>query len=373
MRELIVKPEICSFDTFDAFVKEYNVGRDDLIITNQFILEQYEKKDQLQANIIYQERYGSGEPSDEMFEAMYRDAGHMEQYRRVIGIGGGTVLDLSKLFALERCLPVEDLYMKKFPAVKNKELILIPTTCGTGSEVTNISILAFCKKNTKIGLAVNELYADKAVLIPEFLEHLPFGVFATSSVDALIHAVESGLSPKATAYTKMFGDRAMEMILRGYRRIAEEGKDSTKGLLKDFLMASNFAGIAFGTAGCGPVHALSYPLGGTFHVPHGEANYAMFAGVMRMYEKKGETRSLADLKERLSVILECRKEESFACLERLLSCILSKKTLKAYGADQDLLKEWSRSVEESQQRLLQNSPVPLEYRDFLEIYQWLYE
>lgn len=373
MRELILKPEICSFDTFEEFVTEYGVGEGDLIITNEYILNKYEKKDQLQAKIIYQEKYGSGEPSDEMFEAMYRDIADMKACRRVIGIGGGTVLDLSKLFALERCMPVEDLYMKKFPTVKNKKLILIPTTCGTGSEVTNISILAFCKKNTKIGLAVDELYADEAVMIPEFLENLPFSVFATSSVDALIHAVESGLSPKATAYTKMFGDRAMEIILRGYQKIAREGQEARKGLLKDFLIASNFAGIAFGTAGCGPVHALSYPLGGAFHVPHGEANYAIFSGVMRMYEKKGENEALADLKERLGRILGCGKEEAFERLDQLLSCILSKKTLKAYGADKELLAQWSKSVEESQQRLLKNSPMPLMYEDYLEIYGWLYE
>ena len=94
---------------------------------------------------------------------------------------------------------------------------------------------------------------------------------------------------------------------------------------------------------------------------------------MRMYEKKGENEALADLKERLGRILGCGKEEAFERLDQLLSCILSKKTLKAYGADKELLAQWSKSVEESQQRLLKNSPMPLMYEDYLEIYGWLYE
>ncbi|MCQ4720652.1 iron-containing alcohol dehydrogenase, partial [Flavonifractor plautii] len=108
------------------------------------------------------------------------------------------------------------------------------------------------------------MYADHAVLIPELLEGLPFSVFATSSIDAQVHAVESSLSPKATPYTKLFGYKAIEMIIMGYQRIATEGREALLSLLEDFLVASNFAGIAFGTAGCAAVHALSYPLGGKY-------------------------------------------------------------------------------------------------------------
>ena len=101
---------------------------------------------------------------------------------------------------------------------------------------------------TKLGLVSPAMYADQAVLIPELLEGLPFGVFATSSIDALVHAVESSLSPKATPYTKLFGYKAIEMLIRGYQRIAMDGQESRIGLLEDFLLASNYAGLAFGTA-----------------------------------------------------------------------------------------------------------------------------
>ena len=77
-----------------------------------------------------------------------------------------------------------------------------------------------------MGLVGPAMYADSAALIPELLEGLPFGVFATSSIDALVHAVESSLSPKATPYTKLFGYKAIEMIIRGYQKIVEDGKDA---------------------------------------------------------------------------------------------------------------------------------------------------
>ncbi len=166
---------------------------------------------------------------------------------------------------------------------KKRELVIVPTTCGTGSEVTNIAILNRTRIGTKLGLVSDNMYADSAVLIPELLKGLPFAVFATSSIDALVHAVESSLSPKATSLTKLFGYKAIEMIIRGYQTIAAEGKDARISLLEDFLVASNYAGIAFGTAGCAAVHAMSYPLGGKYHVAHGESNYAMFTGVLKNY------------------------------------------------------------------------------------------
>lgn len=372
MRELIVKSELYSFDTFDEFVREFQVGSEDMIITNEFILANYEKKDSLKASVIYQERYGQGEPSDVMFEAMYKDISALPPCRRIIGIGGGTVLDISKLFALRYSHPVEKLYSRELPVEKDKELILIPTTCGTGSEMTNISILALIEKQTKMGLAMDELYADKAVLIPEFLEKLPFRFFATSSIDALIHAVESSLSSKATVYTRMFGYQAMEMILRGYQKIAAEGEEARIPLLKEFLIASNYAGIAFGTAGCGPVHALSYPLSGTFHVAHGEANYAIFNGVMNRYLREGSQKAIGDLQVRLASVLGCRQGDAFEELDVLLSHVIEKKSLREYGANPKMLADWSRSVPDTQQRLMRHSPIPLTCEEILEIYNSLY-
>ena len=238
--------------------------------------------------------------------------------------------------------------------------------------MTNIAILAFLKRNTKFGLADNAMYADKAVLIPEFLENLPYPVFATSSLDALVHAVESSLSPKATPYTKLFGYKAIEMILNGYQKMSEEGKEARIPLLSDFLLASNYAGLAFGTAGCAAVHAMSYPLGGTFHVPHGEANYAIFKGVIDNYLEIKKDGAIDELAGYLADIFSCGKEQAFTEMFNLLDQILERKSLKSYGADDEMLKRWTEEVITGQQRLMKNNFVFLDAERVLKIYRELY-
>ena len=155
MRELIVKPELFSFDTFEEFVQEFKVGPEDLIITNEYILGEYLITRKLEATVFFQETCGMGEPSDEMFGRMLQKLGNLSKYHRIMGIGGGTVLDLSKLLVLKHCDQIEKLFNREIPLEREKELILIPTTCGTGSEVTNISILSFVEKQIKMGLAAD--------------------------------------------------------------------------------------------------------------------------------------------------------------------------------------------------------------------------
>ena len=152
--------------------------------------------------------------------------------------------------------------------------------------MTNISIMARTRIGTKLGLVSPAMYADYAVLIPQLLEGLPFKVFAASSIDALVHAVESALSPKATPYTKLFGYKAIEMIHPGLSDAScpRRGRESPAYLCSTTsCWPPTIAGLAFGTAGCAAVHATSYPLGGKYHVAHGESNYAMFTGVLKNY------------------------------------------------------------------------------------------
>ena len=322
MQQFMLRPTIDRFDTCKAFAENYQIGEGDLVITNQYIYEPAFGAMNLACDVIYQEKYGAGEPSDDMAEAMYRDI--KGDHKRIIAIGGGTVIDISKLFALKYVSPVLDLFDGKLPIEKNKELVLVPTTCGTGSEVTNIAILALNSRGTKKGLAVDEMYADRAVLIPELLLGLPFRFFATSSIDALIHAIESSLSPKGNGYTRMFGYRAIEMILKGYMEIRDHGQEARIPLLKDFLIASNYAGIAFGNAGCAAVHALSYPLGAAYHVPHGEANYAMFTGVMKNYMELCTDGEIQTLNTFIANILGCPVDQVYEALEELLNVLIPK-------------------------------------------------
>ncbi len=370
MRQLMLKPTIEKFETCEEFAKEYQIGEGDLVITNEYIYGPAFGQLGLKCDVIYQEKYGAGEPSDDMAEAIYKDI--KGEPKRIIAIGGGTVIDISKLFALKHVSPILDLYDGKLPVVKDKELILVPTTCGTGSEVTNIAILALNSRGTKKGLAVDEMYADKAVLIPELLKGLPFRFFATSSIDALIHAVESTLSPKGNDYTRMFGYKAIEIILKGYVQIRDNGEEARMDLLEDFLVASNYAGIAFGNAGCAAVHAMSYPLGAGYHVAHGESNYAMFTGVMKNYMEIKSDGEIAKLNAFIADIIGCDVDNVYEALEELLNVLIPKKALHEYGMKESEIEEYTDSVIENQQRLLANNFVPLDRDRILKIYRELY-
>ncbi len=292
--------------------------------------------------------------------------------RRIIAIGGGTVIDIAKVMAVSAGDPLDSLYAEPEKIQKKRELVILPTTCGTGSEVTNISIINRTRLGTKVGLVSPHMYADEAVLVPELLNGLPFAVFATSSIDALVHAVESSLSPKATPFTKLFGYKAIEMIIRGYQKIAAEGIDARLPLMKDFLIASNYAGIAFGTAGCAAVHATSYPLGGTYHVAHGESNYAMFTGVLKNYMEIRQDGEIALMNQFLGSLLGCNNDVVYDKLDELLGTILPKKTLRQYGVKQEELAVFTKSVMERQGRLMANNFVPLDADRVLKIYQELY-
>ena len=366
MKQLMLRPQLYKYGKCADFANEFSLGKGDLIITNEFIYQPYFGALSLEADVIYQEKYGSGEPSDEMAEAIYADV--KGAYKRIVAIGGGTVIDLAKLYALKNVSPVLDLFDRKLDIIKDKELILVPTTCGTGSEVTNISILELKSRHTKLGLAVDELYADSAVLIPELLGGLPYQFFATSSIDALIHAVESVVSPKATLYTKMFAGEAAGIIIRGYQEIAKNGKDARLSLLEDFLIASNLAGIAFANAGVGAVHAMSYPLGGKYHVAHGESNYALFIRVFDEYMSISGDGAIAGLNGLLAGLLGCPQAEVYHELAKLLENILPLKKLREYGVTDSDIPEFTANVIEKQGRLTANNFVPLDAARLTAIY-----
>lgn len=372
MRLLSIEPELYKFASCKDFVEEFKVGKGDLLVTSKSVYETFLAPMNLGCDVIFKRDYGAGEPTDIMVEAMYEDIAKMGSHKRVVAIGGGGVLDIAKLFAIKETVPVAGLYDGSIKIEKDKELILVPTTCGTGSEVTNISILALTKQNTKKGLAGPELFADYAVLVPELLQDIPFGVFATSSIDALVHSVESILSPKASEATRMFGYKAIEMILPGYMKIAKDGPEALAPLIEDFLVASTYAGISFGNAGCAAVHALSYPLGATYHVAHGEANYAMFTGVMFSYMEVKQDGEIAKLNKFMADILGCTPETVYVELEKLLNNLVQKKPLREYGMKEEEIELFADSVMANQGRLMANNFVELNRDKVVEIYKKLY-
>ena len=368
MLQLQFKPELHYFDTCREFAEQFCISADDIILTNKYIYEPFFGSMNLPATVVYQENFGAGEPSDVMVDAILESI-EGRSCRRVIAVGGGTIIDIAKVLAVApEGARVDDLYRDMAELRARRELVILPTTCGTGSEVTNISILNRTKLGTKMGLVSPAMFAAQAVLVPELLSSLPYGVFATSSIDALVHAVESALSPRSTPYTRIFSMKAMEMILRGYQRIRRDGPQARVPLMKDFLIASNFAGLAFGTAGCAAVHALSYPLGGTYHVPHGESNYAVFVAVLEAYRAVRNDGRLAELEEFLSTVLSCDRDEVFEQLGELLSAILPLKRLSEYGMTEQDISVFASNVLKTQQRLLGNNFVPLSEEQIAAIY-----
>lgn len=372
MKQLKLLTEIHVYENFKEFVDEFKVGKEDLILTGSYIYNEFIQKLNLDCNLVLQNKYGNGEPSDEMINQIIDDIKDMN-FKRVIAIGGGTVIDIAKLLIFKDTKDCVDLFERNVDLIKEKELIVIPTTCGTGSEVTNISIAEIKSKNTKLGLASDELTPDYAVLIPELMKNLPFKVFMSSSVDALIHAIESFVSPKSNEFTELFAIKAIEIIVNGYKEIIKNGSEYRTNLLKEFALASNYAGIAFGNTGVGAVHAMSYPLGGVYHVPHGEANYHMFTEVFKVYNKKNPDGKIKEVNKVLAQILNLDKEQDvYYEIENLLNELLTKKPLREFGMKEEETDIFPKNVMKTQQRLLGNNYVQLTEEEMATIYKTLY-
>lgn len=362
-------PSVAEYRDFAAFAEENQLGADDLIVTNEYIYHPAISGLGLACQTLFQERYGTGEPTDQMVNAIL-DKLRDRHYTRIIAVGGGTVLDIAKVLCVAGKNDTVDVLYTNMAALKKVHgLILVPTTCGTGSEVTNISIINRTALGVKQGLVSAEMYADQAALVPGMLASLPYGVFATSSIDAMIHAVESFLSPNACSLSQVFSTQALRLLLPCWMRVAAGAQDSWRQDATAYLRASNYAGIAFGYAGCAAVHALSYPLGGVHHVAHGESNQVMFAPVLRMYERKQPEGKLRELKALLADCLCCGAKDALEALYALMDQILLRKPMHAYGVTKQELPAYADSVVQTQQRLLKNNYVPLSRDEILEIYQ----
>ena len=367
MKTFKIVPQIAEYSTVKEFCTDFTFTSRDLVFISKST-ERYFSGKLNDAHVIYRGDYGSGEPTDIMVEQIWQDIKNIS-YERVIGIGGGTIIDVAKLLALKSFSPVLDLFDKKIPAERTKELVIIPTTCGTGSEVTHISILELTERSTKMGLAVDALYPDCTILIPELLKDLPYHFFATSSIDALVHAMESYLSPKATSFSQEFSLKAARMIIKGYLEILKKGKDYRISLLEDFLKASTYAGIGFGNAGTGYVHAMSYSFGAKYHVPHGESNYVLFMAIFKTYQKLLPDGKISVLNKELAEILKCPEDKIYEELSRVLNAILELKPMSSYGAKENDLDDFTKNTVEVQTRLTANGYIQFTAEQVREIYK----
>ena len=253
--------------------RRFSVGEGDLLLTESLFYEQYLRQGSLSCKILFKDDYDPGEPKEETIDAILEDIQSLP-IRRIIAMGGGSVIDIAKILCVKNAYPCRRVMEQQIPMVLDKELIVLPTTCGTGSEVTFGGIVTMKDTGFKTGVLAPELSSTHAVLVPELLSGLPLKVFLHCSVDALGHAMESYVSAtRGNEMVRAVGGRAIALLMDGYASLALEGPDSRAGLLKQFLTASCLAGMAVNNGGAGPVHALAYPLGEVYKMSHGESIY----------------------------------------------------------------------------------------------------
>jgi alcohol dehydrogenase len=204
-----------------------------------------------------------------------------EKAEMLIGIGGGSPMDISKTAAimLTNKLPIGQYFGTNLIPNPGIPVILVPTTAGTGSEVTPIAILSDEGEKLKKGIVSPYLYPSMGILDPELTVGLPPAVTAATGMDALIHAIEAYTSVNATAITDMYCEKAIELIYGNIRTAYAKGDNllARTAMMEGALLA----GIGFANAGVTAVHAFAYPIGAEFHIPHGIANTLMLPHVIR--------------------------------------------------------------------------------------------
>ena len=373
MKGFSIKTEIEEYDTFEQYAEKAELGPRDLVLCGEHTYEKYVAPLSLGVQTLFREKYGKGEPTDGMVDAIL-DALREKEFERIVAIGGGTVVDIAKAVAVAgKEDKVDDLYDHVDSLKKVHPLILIPTTCGTGSEVANISVINRVSKGVKMGLSSNAMLADKAVMITEMLDSLPYKVFATSSIDAMVHSAESFLSPNGCSISRLFSAEALKMIVRCWKKSVEDGGgDAWKAYAADFLKASNWAGIGFGYAGCAAVHACAYPLGSVYHIPHGQSNQLMFRDVMKKYKEIKPEGRINDLEKIIGECLDVAQDDALTVLYTLMDQILKKEPLREFGVKESDLPVFAGDVIKMQQRLLKNNYVELSEQQILEIYKSAY-
>lgn len=295
----------------------------------------------------------------------------------VIGLGGGSAMDLAKLAAVlsqHEGAVAEYLNLSgtRPLVVRGLPKILIPTTSGTGSEVTDISVLSL--DTTKDVVAHDYLLADAAIIDPELTVSVPPRVTAASGMDALTHAIEAYVSIHASPTTDGVALHAIRLISRSLVRAVKDGTD--KEARTDMSYGSYLAGLAFFNAGVGGVHALAYPLGGQFHLSHGESNAVLLPYVMN-YIRSACMPRLRHIAEAMGADTRGLSDAEASCLavERMKQLIQETgipHTLDAFEIPRDALDSLVKDGIQ-QRRLLARSPLLLTEEDIRRVYSSAFE
>ncbi len=206
-----------------------------------------------------------------------------------VGIGGGSTLDLTKGLATLKTNEGEAIKYRGFGKVKNIPLpvVALPSTAGTGSEVTPYAVFIDTLEKWKFGINTEYNYPRLGLYDPAFLDSCPLKIFASAGMDAMTHTLESFAAKNATFLSRMYSLQAFQLLFGNLKKIAKG--DRSKETKLNLMLGSGCAGIALMNSGAGPAGALSYPLGVYFDVPHGLAGSVFLPGVIRYNVENGYT------------------------------------------------------------------------------------
>lgn len=289
----------------------------------------------------------------------------------IIGLGGGSVMDAAKLASVLKGAPytIKDLLNNPTQAEKKVKTVMIPTTCGTGSEATCNAIVAIPEEKSKKGIVNDNMIPDYVILDAQMIAKLPKAIVAATGVDALAHVVECFTSKKATPFSDCYALEGAKLIFANIRE-AYNNPDNMDAKNK-MLIGAYYGGIAITGSGTTAVHALSYPLGGKFHIAHGVSNAILFAHVMK-FNKDACAERLAVLCDAINPTYAEKTVEEKAdyVIDQIADIVKVTNIptdLTQYGVTMDDL-DFLVTAGSQQQRLLVNNMKELSLDDIRNIY-----
>ncbi|WP_375282856.1 iron-containing alcohol dehydrogenase [Marinicauda pacifica] len=302
-------------------------------------------------------------PESVILEAV--EAGRRFGAEAVIGFGGGSPMDTAKVVAvlLRGEQDLSTMYGVEQVSATRPPLILIPTTAGTGSEVTNVAVVT-TGETSKRGIASGALYADMAILDPELTRGLPRHVTAATGIDAMVHAIEAFTNRRSkNPVSDALALTALDRLHRGLERACADGNDTeARG---DMLLGAMLAGQAFSNSPCAGVHAMAYPLGGIFHVPHGLSNSVVLPPVLRFNASAVEDQ-YTEISARLG--LKPGSAGLIDEMERIAEAVGIERRLSQLGISHNDVPRMAEDVA-ANDRLLPNNPREMTYDDIVAMYE----
>jgi alcohol dehydrogenase class IV len=314
------------------------------------------------------------EPEVKHVEALFAAAKAAGGADVVVGIGGGSAMDAAKILAVLLAHPVTLSALLAKEPIRRRGLptVMVPTTAGTGSEATPNAIFLVPEDELKVGIVSANLMPDGVILDPLLTLTLPPAITASTGMDALTHAIECYCSRKGNPFSDLFGLEAIRLIARSIRRAYMDGNDVDAR--NDMLLGAYYGGVCIATSSTTAVHALAYPLGGKYRIPHGLSNAMLLPFVMEFNLEGSELRFQA-MARAMGIPIDglgarAAGERMIASLYALNADLDIVSSLRDKGiTDRDLdgLVDGAAKVT----RLLDNNPRPMARADMRAIYQRL--